>query len=164
MLESVRGPVGVIEDGPGEDGSEAGEAVSELMAMVAFEPQDVQDTLTEFFDWMAERFESDHWKLTERQQRMMGRPTAMMLNSLWGKLQRLLPDILARWCEQTPGATAFILACGIVVVPKVGKQIGISRERRQSKPRVAEMPKRTPSPRVPEVVRSPMNPDEPIRG
>jgi hypothetical protein len=99
------------------------------MAQVAFEPQDVQDVLCEFFDWCAERFQSEHWSLTERQARMLGRPTAQLLNSLWVKLQGVLPDILARWCETTPGATAFILAAGIVVVPKVTTQIGISRER-----------------------------------
>jgi hypothetical protein len=126
--------------GPGEPGEggastvdDAGDPIAALMAQVAFETQDVQDTLCELFDWLGERFESDHWKLTDRQARMMGRPTAQLLNSIWAKLQNLLPDILARWCEETPGATAFILACGIVVAPKIGKQIVISRERAASK-------------------------------
>jgi len=135
LLDSVRGPIGSAEGGdPGEPGAD--EAISGLMAMVAFEPQDVQDTVCEFFEWLAGRFDSDHWKLTDRQARMMGKPTAQLLNSLWAKLQTVLPDILTRWCEETPGATAFILACGIVVVPKIGKQIAISRERSKAKPRV----------------------------
>ena len=101
-----------------------------LMAAIAFEEQDVKDTLSEMFDWMAERFNSEHWKLTDRQVRILGKPTAQLLNSLWAKLNVILPDILARWCDDTPGATAFILACGIVVGPKVAKQVTISRQRK----------------------------------
>lgn len=101
--------------------------IAGLMAAIAFEEQDVKDTLSEMFDWMAERFQSEHWKLTDRQVRILGKPTAQLLNSLWAKLNVILPDILARWCDDTPGATAFILACGIVVGPKVGKQIRLSR-------------------------------------
>jgi hypothetical protein len=146
LLAGVRGSIGsASEDEPGSTGEDA-EAVAGLMAMVAFEPEDVQDTVCEFFEWLAVRFESDHWKLTDRQARMMGRPTAQLLNSLWARLQAVLPDILARWCEQTPGATAFILACGIVVVPKVGKQIAISRERRKAKPFVEPAPRPQPVP------------------
>jgi hypothetical protein len=76
-----------------------------------------------------------------------------MANALWVKLQAYIPDILSRWCEETPGATAFILACGIIVVPKVTQQVRISRERaKKARPLVAEMPKpKPPQPeRVPE--------------
>ena len=128
--------------------------IAGLMAAIAFEEEDVRDTLTESFEWLAERFKSDHWKLTERQARMLGKPTAMLLNSLWSKLQTILPDILAKWCEETPGATAFILACGIVVVPKVAQQVSISRAKgkataqaRMTRPSNANGPARPPQPR-----------------
>lgn len=129
----------------GSAGLEAGEddAVSALMAQVAFEPQDVQDTISEFFDWLAERFQSDHWKLSDRQARMLGKPSAQLANALWGKLTLLLPDIIGRWCESTPGATAFLFAFGIVVVPKVKKQVSISRERAREK---AHKVRRMPTP------------------
>jgi hypothetical protein len=117
--------------------------IAALMAQVAFEEEDVKDTLAEFFDWMSERFKSDHWKLTDRQSRILGRPSAQLLNSIWAKLQDYLPDILARWCETTPGATAFILACGIVVLPKAKKQFTISRERRKPGPRLVPRPGQT---------------------
>jgi hypothetical protein len=110
--------------------------IAALMAQVAFDPQDVQDTLAEMFDWMAERFQSDHWRLTERQARMGGRPAAMMLNAIWTKLQSYIPDMLSKWCEATPGATAFFLWAGIVVGPKAMKQFSLSRERSKAKPRV----------------------------
>lgn len=130
-----------ISDGlPGADGpeasgaSEADDAIAALMAQVAFEPQDVQDVVAETFEWLAEHFKSDHWKLTERQARMLGRPTAQLLNSLWARLSAYIPDILARWCEETPGATAFLLACGLVVGPKIAQQISISRQRAKERP------------------------------
>jgi hypothetical protein len=116
---------------------------SSLLDAIAFEEQDVQDTLGEIFDYLAERFESDHWKLTERQMRMLGRPTAQLLNSIWTKLRTRIPDILAKWCEDTPGATAFCLAFGLVVVPKVTKQFVLSRQPRVEK--VAAPPRKQPA-------------------
>lgn len=114
---------------------ESGEAtlgadgISALLEAVAFEEQDVKDTLGELFDWLAETFESEHWKLTERQLRMLGRPSAQLLNSIWGKLKLRIPDILANWCETTPGASAFLMAFGLVVVPKGLKQWQLSKQR-----------------------------------
>lgn len=104
--------------------------VAALMAQVAFEEQDVRDTLCEFFDWLAVKFESEHWSLTDRQARMLGRPTAQLANSLWVRIQEFLPDVLARWCESTPGALGFLTAAGLIVTPKIMQQIKISRERR----------------------------------
>ncbi len=116
-----------------EDGSSAvsGPADSVLSGLdIAFSEQDVTDTLTELFGWLADKFDSEHWKLTERQQRMLGGPTTQIVNATWTKLKTKLPDILARWCESTPGGTAFIMAFSIVVVPKAMKQVKLSREKR----------------------------------
>jgi hypothetical protein len=115
-----------------QEGDETRETIASLLDAVAFEEQDVQETLEEFFDFLAERFQSDHWSLTERQSRILGRPTAQLANAIWVKLKLRIPDILARWCESTPGATAFLMAAGIVIVPKVTKQIHISRARKRS--------------------------------
>ena len=120
------------------------------MAQVAFEEQDVKDVLCEFFDWLAVKFENDNWKLTDRQSRMLGKPTALLANSMWVKLQSLVPDIIARWCETTPGAMAFLSACGLIVVPKVFNQIKVSRERKAQKQRVREMPSRAAAPARPD--------------
>jgi len=126
---------GAIDGAQGEE-----DPIAALMAQVAFEPQDVQDVLTEFFDWLAERAESEHWKLTERQGRMLGRPLAQMLNSCWLKLQSFLPDVLGRWCESTPGALAFLMAAGLVIGPKLGKQLAISKAKRKAVPMVKDRP------------------------
>jgi hypothetical protein len=130
LLSAIPSTIGGEADDPGGPADVPDQdPIAALMAQVAFEPQDVQDVIAEFFDWMAERFESDHWKLNDRQAHMLGRPAAQLANSMWVKLQNYLPDILSKWCEETPGATAFILVCGIVVFPKVQKQVSISRER-----------------------------------
>jgi hypothetical protein len=127
----------VIGDEAKPDASASAEAMdSGAAAMVSvldglvFSEQDVADTLTELFSWLADKFGSDHWLLSERQQRMLGGPTAQVVNASWVKLREKLPDILARWCESTPGATAFLMAFGIVVVPKAMKQMKLSRERK----------------------------------
>lgn len=145
---------------PGDAG-QLDDPVAALMAQVAFEEQDVKDQLEELFEWLAERFDSEHWKLTERQSRMLGRPTAQVLNSVWAKLCTLLPDIIARWCESTPGATAFIAACGLVVLPKALKQVAISRERRETERHKVQRPQPVAAashPFVPKV-----QPPEPIQ-
>ena len=126
-----------------DQASEDRELVSALMAGVAFDPEDVQETLTEFFGWMAEKFQSDHWKLTDRQARMLGRPTAQLMNSLWARLADYLPDVITQWCDRTPGAMAFLMAAGMVVGPKVAQQISISRKRASS----GAPPKEVPQPK-----------------
>jgi len=75
-----------------------------------------------------------------------------------GRLQNYLPDILSKWCEDTPGATAFIVACGIVVAPKVAQQAKLSRERAKAKPMVAEMQPKPQPVAVPGPTRAPEKP------
>lgn len=139
LLSGLPQTIGGEADDPGGPADVPdGDPIAALMAQVAFEPQDVQDVIAEFFDFMAERFESDHWKLTDRQARMLGRPAAQLMNSMWVKLQNYLPDILGRWCEGTPGAMAFILACGIVLTPKISTQLALSRERKKARPQIVQ--------------------------
>ena len=145
-IETQDAGAGGAASSQGDD--EGADALIALAGMVAFEEQDVRDTLEEFFSFLADRFESDHWVLSERQARMLGKPTTLLLNSLWVKLQKLLPDVIARWCESTPGAMAFLTACGLVLVPKVVVQIRISRERKKAKRIIVE--DRRPKPEPPQ--------------
>lgn len=110
-----------------------------LMESVAFEEQDIRDLLEEAFEWLAERFHSDHWKLTDRQGRMLGKPTAVLANSMWQRLCVYLPEILGAWVQNTPGAAAFLMAAGIVIGPKVMQQARLNRAGRviPAKPQAA---------------------------
>lgn len=129
--------------------------IAGFMEAIAFEEQDVKDVLGELFDWLATRFDSDHWRLTDRQMRILGKPTAQLLNSVWAKLRDRLPDILARWCETTPGAAAFLTAAGIVVVPKVMTQVRLSRGAKRAASPASEA-ERQPAERAAAPRKSPM--------
>lgn len=123
--------------GPGSQGAAPELAAADIRGLlpeITFDERDVRDVLEEMFESAAERFHSDHWKLTERQSRMLGRPTAQLLGSLWQKVGDFLPDILAGWCESTPGLAGVILAGGIVIGPKVAKQFAIARDRKKNVP------------------------------
>ena len=117
--------------------------IASMIPQIDFDVDAVRDVLEESFEWLAERFGSDHWKLSERQSRMLGKPTAELLSSLYGKLTAFLPEVIARWCESTPGAAGFILAAGIVVAPKVVQQVAISRS---SRARSFEKAREVPTP------------------
>jgi hypothetical protein len=98
------------------------------MAGYVFNQQDVHDTLIEFFDFLAGHFDSEHWKLKERQARMLAEPGTQLINAGWKKIAQFLPEALQRWCETTPGLMAFILASGLIIVPRVKTQVMLSNK------------------------------------
>jgi len=121
--------------------------IADLIPEIDFDQREVQDALEEAFDWMAERFDSGHWKLTERQSRMLGKPTTQLLSTVWSKLAQFLPGFLAKLCQSTPGLAGFILAGAVVVGPKAARQIAISRSRRAKKTTIdGERPTSRPGP------------------
>ncbi len=97
------------------------------MPSITFQAEQVRRVLVEGFDWLADRFDSDHWKLTDNQADMLAGPTSALLGGVWSKLAAHLPDMLVAM----PGATAFVFAASVVIVPKVGQQMAISRERKR---------------------------------
>lgn len=108
-----------------------------LIKPIAFNEAKVRKYLVETFDWLADRFDSEHWCLTDNQAEMLAGPTAELLGGVWTKISVILPDALANF----PGATAFLVAFSFVVVPKAAQQMAISRARKSGK-KVAEMPRR----------------------
>jgi hypothetical protein len=137
------------------------EAIAAMLPDITFDPAEVQGVLEEMFDWTAEKFDSAHWKLTERQSRMLAKPTAELLSSLYLKIGAFLPAILMNWCQATPGLMGFMLTSGIVIGPKVAVQFQLSRSRRQAaKNKVG--PQRVPAPIRPAAVPAP--PAQPAAG
>lgn len=129
-------------DDPGGP-AEVSAAGPDLVPTIAFSIAKTEKVLVEIFDWLADRFESDHWKLTDNQVSMLGEPTAQLLGGVWTKLAEKLPDMLV----STPGATAFLFACTVVVVPKAAQQVAVSRARRQgNSPAAPGKPARGPVP------------------
>ena len=94
-------PIEEADDAPPDGAQPEGEVISqdedelrEMMSAFAFEEEDVKEELAELCDWISEYAKSDHWKLSERQKRMLGRPVTLLLNSLWAKLSDYLPVFL----------------------------------------------------------------------
>ena len=85
---------------PGEVISGEESELRELMESIAFEEGDVKGAvgLAELCEWLAEILKSDHWKLSERQKRMLGRPITLLMNSVGSRLQDYLPRFFAEWC------------------------------------------------------------------
>jgi hypothetical protein len=150
LLRSVPESIGEAEPAPeprpGIVFADADEsALADLLPEISFDPVEVAGVLEELFDWTAEKFDSAHWKLTERQSRMLAKPTAELLSSLYMKLGQFLPAILMGWCEATPGLMGFLLTSGIVIGPKVAVQFQLSRSRaRAARNKVG--PQRIPTP------------------
>jgi hypothetical protein len=124
-----------------------------LQGLIGFEERDVRNVLEEGFDFLADRFNSEHWKLTEKQSQMLGGPTAQLLSSVWTKLSYLLPDQIARWCVSTPGLAGFVIVSSVVIGPKVMQQLTISRQKKS-----APAPQRPATGPVPVSFRSPVAP------
>lgn len=121
-----------------------GETVPPLLPAIGFSEEKTKKYLVETFEWLAERFDSSHWLLTENQADMLAGPTAELLGGIWTKLSVVLPDALVSF----PGATAFLLAFSWVIVPKAAQQMAISRARR-----TGQNPKATqPGPKGPVAV------------
>lgn len=128
-----------------------------LQGLIQFEEADVRGVLEEAFEHLAVKFDSEHWKLTDRQSRMLGKPTAQLLSSIWVKLSYLLPDKFAQLCASTPGLAGFVVTSAIVLGPKVAQQFAVSRQRRS-----APAPVRRPGPGPVPVQRPPQGPIGPI--
>jgi hypothetical protein len=120
-------------DGKAEEGvkSEDIAALSEE-AQSLIEEAGVSEIVAEMFDILAEHFGSDHWRLGPRQVRMLGAPLTALLRHVWKKLAEKIPDVLARWCEETPGATMLVVSLGLVVVPRVVQQGKLNKQRGRS--------------------------------
>jgi len=106
--------------------------IAEMIPDIDFEEGEVREVLEEAFEWLAGRFDSDHWKLTERQSRMLGRPTTRLLTSVYSRLAQFLPGWLATACETTPGLAGVIIVSAMVIGPKAAKQFKIHRARKGS--------------------------------
>jgi hypothetical protein len=119
---------GKVEEGVSAGDIKAlGEQVQELI-----NEEDVKAIVAETFDLLASHFGSEHWRLGPRQVRMLGAPLTALLQHVWQKLAQTLPDVLAKWCEETPGAAMLVLSCGLVVVPRVVAQGSLNRKRGRS--------------------------------
>jgi len=114
-----------------EDGLTASE-VRSVLAELEWDDQDVKDMLEETFEFLAEHFGSEHWKLSPRNLRMLSKPLNKLFTVLWVRLLEKLPDAVESWCASTPGLAGTLTAAGFVIWPRAVKQFRISRARVKS--------------------------------
>jgi hypothetical protein len=118
-----------------------GEMVEFLQSM-GIDEDDMQEWLTEGCDFLSEKFKSDHWKLSDRQGRMLAKPYTAVANRLWVKILDWLPGFLGDLAKSSPEAAAMVISTAIVFGPKVAKQVVISRTRKavptKDKPKTIE--------------------------
>jgi hypothetical protein len=113
-----------------------------IVTETSFEVADVREGIASIFGWMGDHV-GEHCRLSDRQLTFVSGPTAQVLNASLGGLKEWMPGFLQRWCESTPGATAFLLAWGIVLTPMGVKQLAVMRERARAR---AEAGRRVPGP------------------
>lgn len=138
ILDSVPDTIGA------ELGAEAapGQAGVLIAPETSFDVADVREGIASIFGWMGDHV-GEHCRLSDRQLSFVSGPTTQVLNASLGGLKEWMPGFLQRWCETTPGATAFLLAWGIVLTPMGIAQLGVMRERARVR---AEAGRRVPGP------------------
>lgn len=150
MLHRVPETIGEAADADDPNAPEIvpeADPVTQLLANIVFEQDDVQDVAEWLFETLASVYNSEHWNLTEAQSLRLAKPATKLLNAMWARLQTRLPDTIANWLQNTPGAMALIVAAGFIVIPRVQMQMALNRERKAAKPLVQET--RSPQPVAP---------------
>jgi hypothetical protein len=154
ILAGVPATVGGEADDPGGPADFSGSALpgsddaAELVALmdcVMFTPEDVAGTVAEWCDHLATWLDSDHWRISEGQQRLLGKPYATLANGMWGKVKQMLPGWLASTCETTPGLAGSFMVTAAVFGPKVMQQLIVSRMKKKAGPRIVK-PNNEPAP------------------
>jgi hypothetical protein len=127
---------------PAASGSSGAVDIAGVIPQIQFKTKTVEKVLREGFEWLANKFGSDHWLLTDNQAEMLGEPTAELLSSLFSKL----PDFLTRWCDTTPGLAGLVVAGVVVIGPKVAAQVALVRVEKNSQFTPAPSRKSGPQP------------------
>jgi hypothetical protein len=140
LLDTVPDVVGNGVPGqPGPDGSlpspvegESGspDLVSSMLANVTFKEEHVKRILSSIFDFVATKLDDDGLKLTGWKLEMVGEPTAQMANAMWAAFMAKMPDLVSKWCETTPGASAFMAAWGSVGTIMIISHMQVVSERK----------------------------------
>lgn len=110
----------------------------EFLQSMGIDEDDMQEWLSEGCEFLAERFKSEHWKLTDRQGRMLAKPYTACANKLWIKMLDWLPDFLSNLAKASPEAAAMVISTAVVFGPKVAKQFVLSRSRKELPKKSAE--------------------------
>jgi len=117
---------------------------AESLALSTFDSYLVGEYLEEGYGFIAKVTNMEHWKLTDRQSKLLAPPLAKVLSSMSDEMTGWLPGFLKNWVERTPGAAGLLIAMVAVNGPKIAQTVTVLRER--SKAAQVRVPKVTPMP------------------
>ena len=126
----------VIGEQPPPDLSVAPEAdltnqarIAELAALGYVDAAFMAELLDDNFAALADRFGSDHWKLSTKQRDRLALPVAAILNGMFQYLFDWLPDFVGDTASEHPEYPAAATTGAAILIPRVVKQYRISKQR-----------------------------------
>ena len=117
-------------DVPG-DVQTPGDGTLALIEGIEFTPEQVIAIVNGGLSWVDSWLDTEHWKLTDGEANMLKTPYAMVANSLWADVKKLLPGWLTGWADSRPGFMQALMLSAVVFGGKAQKQITISREHKR---------------------------------
>jgi hypothetical protein len=142
LLNSVPDHIGSDGEVSGPSG-QAGQIAAMIDGLV-FKPEHVEVALRGIFKGLGWFFDSDHWELTPEDGGWITEPATQILNYIWLDNRDDISNAFVQWVMSTPGALGLLIGGGVVLGPRISKQMSLSRERRKQ-PLVAD-PKPAPQP------------------
>lgn len=137
--DSIGGEPGGIDE-PGEGGQ-----LSAMIDGLVFKPEHVEVLMRGIFKALGWFFDAEHWELSDSETGWVTEPATQMLNFLWLDNRDDISNRMLTWVMNTPGALGLLIGGGVVLGPRISKQMSLARERRNSKPLVQE-PRTPPQP------------------
>lgn len=113
--------------------------IDELIALGYVDVETTGELASDLFDYFAGKFDSEHWKLNERNRDRIGRPGAACINSCIQRVMDALPDAVGNSAMEHPEWAALVLAVGTVTAPRAIKQLKLSKTKvtkKENKPTV----------------------------
>jgi hypothetical protein len=138
---------------PDHIGGEGGESpaspggggqIAAMIDALVFKPEHVEIALRGVFKGLGWWFDSEHWQLTPEDSGWITQPATEMLNYIWLDNRDDISNAFVTWVMSTPGALGLLIGGGVVLGPRIAKQVELSRERR-TRPLVPD-PTKAPQP------------------
>lgn len=119
--------------------------VDALCELGYFDKTFAAEALDDIFGGLADRFESEHWKLKPERRDKIARPLCAVMNETMDAVMSALPGAAGDAARSHPEFAMLAVALGSAVLPRALKQVRISRARAASGERKPAQPD---SPRV----------------
>jgi hypothetical protein len=127
----------------GAPGASGADHIAAMLNDLAFKPEHVEMLLRGLFKGLGWFFDSEHWELQPEDSGWITEPATQMLNYIWLDNRDDISNAFIAWVMKTPGALGLLIGGGVVLGPRVARQMKLAHERR-NKPLVADPRPPTP--------------------